>query len=266
METAILIDGESLFSMRRTLGIGNIHFRNLYKILTSEIGTLREVTRTPLITFAPSRSGLEKMLQRARFAPKFISPEESADDQFIIHEIQNLDAAEVGELVLVTNDSDFIECVQAKKDLGIAIYWVYCKGKGSDEEEYSSVSPDLFQYDFNFYDLGRFRERIMLSPYSQREDETEIVRIIDITIELPSDPAGHNTIQTIFSIFGQLTAQNGVEGDIQSAENIITISFPVLRGEMRNIQAVLSAFGHVCMGKNVKGRASVKKPQLFIFS
>ena len=170
---AVFVDGVSLSFMRRPMGIGHINNLQFYEVLVREIGKNTNVSVPPLFTFSSRIVGLEsfkKNLTTAGFAPEAKDPSKGEDDRFIIDRIMELDPKVVAEIVIVTSDRDFVPCLREKVLAGVKVYWVAVRAEG--EEGHPRISPQLeeiFQSgEFEFVDLSKWKERLMLSPWVER--------------------------------------------------------------------------------------------------
>lgn len=170
---AVFVDGPALSNMRPILGIDNVKHNVLFQVLTVEIGEKLEIISAPTFTisdrfkFAENHS---KRLRLAGFEPKVMSTKGGADDQFIIDQIRALDPKEVGEIVIVAADRDYVECLREKAAQGIKIFWLAVLG--SDRSGFPMVARDLEEIfergEFTFVDLSQFKDRLMRTPWIDR--------------------------------------------------------------------------------------------------
>src|SRR3989338_3371222 len=109
---AIFIDVENLRRMMsNVLGIKG-DFRVFREILTQEIGRIKILAEgSPLIVIPPSGFGsFGHALSTFGFNVVEKDPKGETDDLFIVQEIEKVDPAEVGEIIIVSADFCYIDC------------------------------------------------------------------------------------------------------------------------------------------------------------
>jgi len=198
---AIFVDGPSANSMKAALGINLVSYQGLYRVLC-KIGVCGALTRTPLVTMHPERvaqgEGLCKHLAGAGFDVLPVESRGSADDEAIKECIRRLDPQEVGEVVIMTSDQDFVPVLRQKVSQGIQVYWVSTLRPDPKKGRHalSSSVISLFQSGvFSFVELAKFSRQITLKRpsavasncYVPSDDSLTV-----ITLRLRSDrPADH---------------------------------------------------------------------------
>lgn len=163
---AIFIDGPSLMAMKAPLGIELINYEGLLTVL-KRLGRCSVLSQEPIITYNPaSVSDPErhsKQLSRIKYRAIGVTTKQSADDAFLIEQLNRVDAETVGEIVMVTCDCDFIPTLSAKRDQGIKVFWVATQKvvPGTGRKKVSQTVIELCQTDgFEFVELARSLGRI----------------------------------------------------------------------------------------------------------
>ena len=158
------MDGASTNRMKIALGIAIINFGGLYKLLVENVGTIRTLAFAPLITLHPDklqRASPRSLVKDCAGAGFEIIPVETiggADDAAIKHRIANLDPKEVGEIVIVTADKDYVPPLRTKANEGVTIWWVAI-GRPELTEVHAGLSREVRDLCsssvFRFFDLAK---------------------------------------------------------------------------------------------------------------
>ncbi len=197
MRKAIFVDHASLMFMAEALGYDRVNYRMLYKFLTTEVGKLTDIART-ISTLDPDfGEDFKKTLARAGFEVIVIESAEGKDDQALIERIDPLDAEKVGELVVVTSDSDFTPILSLKARMGMYVHLVATKTidpKGDPKEARSSLGGDLQdrleRKEYIFTDIADFKDMIFFkSEDLKRKERRAAVDPAAPTAPAPRAPA-----------------------------------------------------------------------------
>lgn len=206
---AVFVDGASLSWMREPLGIGKYNLSGLYEVLTKRVGQVlppAELLRRPIYTVnSEGMRAVSKNLKTAGFEP-ILFEYQGHDDQIIISQINGLSPVEVSEIVLVTADQDFVECVRDKAQKGVKVYWVATNYKSGDGHPMVGQMLEEFidkTENVEFVELANFKEQIMRASWEVRErqpqvggedekkTQTEEIKFVKITL---STTATHDKI------------------------------------------------------------------------
>ena len=122
MKKVAVVDGNSLYHMAKDLGYHTMSALTLHHFL-SDIGD-GSFSNQPLFTYYEgfSTSVIIENFKLAGFDVR-LTPK-GTDDDLIIQHIRSINVEEVQELILVTQDSDFLESVTEKCAAGLKVYWV----------------------------------------------------------------------------------------------------------------------------------------------
>ncbi len=120
---AIFIDGASLRHMLRVLGVKKCSHRALFSILTERVG-YAHVCGKPFYTVAPGYYELAINLEFAGFETVIVQSAGEEDDKLIKKKIEEIGPDSISELVLVSADGGFEQCVWKKAAQGVEIYIV----------------------------------------------------------------------------------------------------------------------------------------------
>ncbi len=182
---AIFVDGENTRRMMQDILSIKADFRVLYEILAQEIGRIKVLAQgSPLIVIPPSGFGsFGHALSTFGFNVVEKDPKTEEDDLFIVQEIEKVDPSEVGEIIIVSADFRYIDCLLEKVRAGIKVYWVATKQLRIDDQR-SMVGKRLVELlgnEFEFVELAKYKERLTLSPYVDRGPMTEVTVILKIS-------------------------------------------------------------------------------------
>lgn len=163
MERVIIVDFENLSWTRENLGIGKYNLRKLKAVL-EKIGTL-PVRCGPFVALAPTAFSYIKALNNTGYVISRCE-ERGQDDKCIIDMINNL-SNDVGEIVLVSGDQDFLPAISGKIEKGVKVFWVSTKKTNS--KGHPQIS-DVITRDqrITFIDLAEYKDEIMLEPWIER--------------------------------------------------------------------------------------------------
>ncbi len=193
---AVFTDGQSLFNLMRIHGIGQTNYARLLQIISQEVGNevgrIADIRSANFVTAVENPGRFKKSVEAGGF--KFIPTAHNtpgSDDREINRLIVNTNPAYISVLVLVSADvQDFLESLQRKMEQGIHI--VIVATTATDTNGYAPLSPLSQQIikdqKFQFVELGRYKEELMLRPWIDRRTEHEAQnKKIGITISCPSD-------------------------------------------------------------------------------
>lgn len=173
-------------------------FNKIYHYLVYTIGTTEECFRPPRYVLNPRAAGLEKLARGAGFDPVVISSHMSEDDEFIKEEIGNISPDEVGEIVIVTADGDYISCLLEKARQGIHVIVVSTKVSDPlSQKRRMMVSSGLLNPLFTFIELADICEK--LGTKIHKDHNTH--KVVSATFEV-DDPAA---LQAVVSALFQFT-------------------------------------------------------------
>lgn len=197
----IWIDGVSFWNvLTRVLRVQH-DFNKIYHYLVYTIGTTEECFRPPRYVLNPRAAGLEKLVRGAGFDPVVISSHMSEDDEFIKEEISNVNPDEVGEIVIVTADGDYIPCLMEKARQGIHVIVVSTKvSDPRSQKRRMMVSSGLLNPMFTFIELADICHELGTKI---REDRNAR-KVVSVTFEV-DDPVA---LQAVISSFFQLTIRH----------------------------------------------------------
>ena len=182
---AIFIDGESLRRMMQDVFGIKADFRVLKEILVSEIGQARALAEgSPLITWPSTGMGSwGDAISTFGFNVVKKDPRTEEDDLFIVKSIAEVDPAEVEEIIIVSADFRYIDCLLEKVNAGIKVYWVVTRQERSDDQK-SMVGKrlsELLGKEFAFVELADYKDRLTLSLYVNKGVRTEVTIVLKIT-------------------------------------------------------------------------------------
>ncbi|OGN04791.1 MAG: hypothetical protein A2831_02000 [Candidatus Yanofskybacteria bacterium RIFCSPHIGHO2_01_FULL_44_17] len=164
---AIFIDSANLFHAGRVLGIGSFNFTRLMKFLVQDVGECHELHQRPKYVAAPHRLAvIRKILGAAGFEPVDSVSFQSKDDALIIKAISELPDG-IEELVLVSADADYPECLRAAKLRGIRVYVVATDTLDAQNSNRSMVSESM-KNEFIFVDIANFKDQVMQKAWVDR--------------------------------------------------------------------------------------------------
>lgn len=174
MRKAIFVDHASLLFMAETLGCDRVNYRMLYKFLTTKVGKLTDVSYvvSTLSPFADEQ--FKKLLARAGFEVILIESGEGKDDQALIDRIKLLHAEKVGELVVVTSDSDFVPVLSLKAREGMYIHLVATKTPDPGDGHIAlgaDLRDRLERNEYLFTDVADFKDMIFFKSEGLRRKE-----------------------------------------------------------------------------------------------
>lgn len=187
---AIFVDGQNLFHMGIRLGIAELRFAALFRILTKEIGSSSACFGRPVYVLRPDqveRKG--PRLEQEGFEVIGSETDGGADDLEIIRRINELTPDKISEIILVSaNFKDFRECLDAKVKMGIRVIVVATKVIGQMEERpMLSTDFDEMRGDIEFVDLEAFKERLLRKPWLNDKKTSTAAPLFESTIEKPGD-------------------------------------------------------------------------------
>jgi len=166
---SVFVDGNSLSWMRRALGIGVFNFGELAALLRG-LGKSAELERMTYVLNRASEKTFGKHLRTAGF--EVIPVDEPGADDAVIYALIN--ETKANEIIIVSNDQDFVSNLRIKKEGGARIVWVGTKAGNGSSTSISQSLIDLFEKgEFEFVDLADHAMQIMRRPW---EDKTEPVR------------------------------------------------------------------------------------------
>lgn len=163
---AVFVDGASLFCMAHVVGVPRMSFLALYDLLVKDVGEQKRLAAIPLIVLRPDLAlSLGKPLAGAGFEVLPATTSDGSDDRVIIERIKALDVSKVTELVLVSNDRDYMPVVKFKIMEGLSqVLWMGTKKL--DTHNVSSMSYALKnllkQPGFQFIEIEDHKERLIL--------------------------------------------------------------------------------------------------------
>jgi hypothetical protein len=173
---AIFIDGVSANITKRILGISEINFKALFRILVDKVGNCRTLLCPPMVTVFPDmmvsgQNGIVKQMAGAGFQAVPVISRNGDDDKLIIERISKLDAALVSEIVLLSSDKDYVPVLRAKASQGIAIHWVSttCVSVQLGERLSADVVELCTAGEFCFTELSAYKREIALVRTCTRE-------------------------------------------------------------------------------------------------
>ena len=163
---AIFVDGPNAYHMGRALGILELRYASLFRILTREVGNSSSCFGKPVYVLTPEQAARKKeVLERSGFEVVAMSTENGKDDAEIVRRINTLTTDDVSEIILVSaNFKDFQECLQAKSDLGIRVIIVATKTFNEEGRSMLSVDFDEMRGEMEFVDLEMFKTRLTRTP------------------------------------------------------------------------------------------------------
>ncbi len=183
---AVFVDGASFSWMRKPLGIGRYDLSKLYSVLAEQIGYPGlKLWKWPVYTLTPEGQAVGKILRTLGF-DVILSEYPNHDDQTIISQIKALDPAVVKEIVLVSADQDFVDCVREKAQQGVKVYWTATIFMANGETPMMSrVLLDFIEKTDNvtFVELGQFKGKLMREPWEERMPRIQAHEIV--AVELP---------------------------------------------------------------------------------
>lgn len=198
---AIFVDGASAGgATKAALGIAFYNFRGLYNVLVNKIriGEICPLAFPPIITLHPDKlidarpRGIAKDLAGAGFDIIPVASDGGADDKAIINQIRLLDPGEIGEVVVLTADKDFVPILQYKVSEGITVFWVSTE-RVDPKSGARCLSSDVLALCkskvFTFFELGKFSGEICekrRSVCSVSEARPRNDNFTKITVELRS--------------------------------------------------------------------------------
>lgn len=166
---AVYVDGASAMGSKHRLRIETMNYAGLYNLLTQRVGTCQMLAHIPLITIHPDRlarqdmNGLAKDVAGAGFKLLPATSTNSVDDSVLMSKIECLDPRVASEIVVLTNDKDFVPVLRYKKSQGFRIYWVGTQHPERNSER-SRLSSDVLSLCdagvFDFVELGDHVQRI----------------------------------------------------------------------------------------------------------
>lgn len=161
---AIIVDGASFYNMMRCLGVRRPKISVLRKILGKKIGT-EKVYGYPIFTLSLKNSHVlfEEQMRQQGFEPVVKDSKTGKDDEYIIRAIESIDPKRIKEIILVSSDGDYIECLTKKASEGIKIYWVATKA--IDPRSNRPVVGAELRYSFvsgvfQFIELAEFKDQL----------------------------------------------------------------------------------------------------------
>lgn len=206
MRKAIFVDHASLMFMAKALGYDRVNYRMLYQFLTTKVGKLNDIART-ISTLGPHfGEDFRKTLARAGFEVIVVDSGEGKDDQALIERIQPLDAEKVGELVVVTSDSDFTPILSLKARMGMYVHLVATKATDPDtdpKEARPALGGDLRnrleRKEYIFTEIADFKDMIFFkSEELKRKERREAAKAVPPPTTAPAapvPPAGKLTLK-----------------------------------------------------------------------
>lgn len=166
---AVFVDGPSASRLRWPLGIDQIDYKGLYRVLCNKIGSCSALAAPPTITVHPERvmngNHLGKIFAAAGFEVLPVESKGGLDDAVIKERIVGLDADKVKEIVIVTADKDFIPVLRQKAKSGIRVFWASTlmtdpqKGRHSLSRDVTELFSSGV---FSFVELSKFTEDLTL--------------------------------------------------------------------------------------------------------
>ena len=197
----IWIDGVAFWNMLTRVLRVRQDFNKIYDYFVHKIGTTEECIRPPRYVLNPRAAGLEKLVRGAGFDPVVISSHMSEDDEFIKEEISNVGPDEVGEIMLVTADGDYIPCLLEKARQGIHVIVVATKvpdvrsGRGR-----MMLSSGLLNPLFTFVELADICEKLGTKIHKDHNAR----KVVSATFEVDDSAA----LQAVVSSLSQLTIRH----------------------------------------------------------
>ena len=109
------------------------------------------------------------------------------DDQYIIDQIRAL-PPEVTEIVLVSSDQGYVECLRERAATGVKVFWAATRNVYPNQER-RALSEDLeplFNSIFTFIELADFKDEIMRTPWVEKAHVERIASASVATAEKPT--------------------------------------------------------------------------------
>lgn len=199
---AVFVDGMNLMGAWPAIGIARPNYAEFYNLLTKGIGKSQEMVCNPIVTMSPTTgSNIAKYYRTAGFEVNLVATKASADDFAIISRIDNLNPAQVKEVILVSMDMDFAPVLRRKVEQGMRVYWVGCSGNSI--HGFPMMSPELRSLlgpVFDFVDLLSYKERLTAKA-KNLEPAVSMQPVRELKIEL----SGAQSADQYHEILAQLT-------------------------------------------------------------
>ncbi len=150
--------------MFRLMGMQRFSYKKLCRVLTEEVG-VKPVLGKPFYTVPPAHCMMALDLEEAGFEAVMIQSMGEEDDKLIKKKIMALAAGAISELVLVSADGGFAECVLEKAGKGVEVYIVATRLLDPKDHK-SMLSYRLLNEQFHFVELARFKDSLGFDPLS----------------------------------------------------------------------------------------------------
>lgn len=163
--TACFLDGVNFNRAKQILGIEKINWTGFRNVLSGSICTTGRLVGKPIVTVNPDcMNGLGKILLRSGFFPLAVRSHGSHDDRVLIDRIEQVQRAQVAEIIIVSCDSDFIPILLEKANQGIRVVWLVSETRSDNgASQISDQLKNMFRQKRFFYTtLERFRVQIEL--------------------------------------------------------------------------------------------------------
>ncbi len=257
---AVLTDGQSLFNLMRIHGIGQTNYARLLQIISkevsSEVGRMAEIRSANFVTAVENPRRFKKSVEAGGF--KFVPTAHStpgSDDREINRLIVNMNPAYISVLALVTSDiQDFLEALRRKMEQGIHI--VIVATTATDTNGYaplSLLSQQIIKDEkFQFVELGKYKEELMLRPWVDRRLEHEAQsKKIGITILCPPDMLTDENRLKFFTHVGSYILKHNLTQFIISFEPARIVMSVDSPENKRTFDGLFMLISHFCYAHDI---------------
>ena len=183
--------------MGKAIGVQGFDYRKLLLILNNATGGGTNVFRSlPTITIGQHLEGshLAKTMRTAGFEVVFAETGHGEDDSLLIEKIRNVNKNSTDTIVMVSADQDYIPILRARREEGIAVYFVATQANDVKDGRPvlgQKVLDVLSDAEIRFVELSAFVQAISLGevPSKPQDEVTNFSMRLDTHEQHPDKQA-----------------------------------------------------------------------------